>query len=686
LKRSSGAHKIFKSFLKNSFYLYLSFALFYYIMADIKSTFSTNSGDPSANGEAGSSSSASPDPATSESGSGNGSAEDTGDDMGGLRNRATMHWLSSTCFRMNRCKTLAENLMETPLRRCLSTLDITLLGIGHMVGAGIYVLTGTVANSLAGPAIVVSFIIAGFASILAALCYAEFGSRVPKAGSAYVYTYVTIGEFWAFVIGWNILLEHMLGAASVSRAWSGYVDALTGGVIANGTRAAFGDPQDNIISPDFLAFGVCLVYCTFTVVGGVKGNAYFNSFFTMINIAVILFVTIYGFYFADSRNWTDYGGFAPFGFSGILAGAATCFYAYVGFDSIATAGEEARNPTFSIPVATFISMSVVTVGYICVSAALTLMIPYTTINPAAALADAFGDHGVNWAKIVISVGAIAGMTTTLFGSLFALPRGVYAMAQDGLLFKVFGRVHDKTQLPLITIGVWGFLSAVVALVFDIEKLVEFMSIGTLMAYTIVSAAVIILRYREVVRVDTLPLADAPEPVNETMYETGRLQPRFLWLENIIGEYPPGKVPSTCVLVFTVSSIIFLGILKWGGPAVHAPTWWAVLFLSIFVIIGLTSLLLVCAHQQSNEGLRFKVPWVPLIPAISILANVALMVNLNPMTWVRFLVWMVIGLAIYFGYGIRNSRENAVASSFSGLLTNSETKGVLSSPSSSQMDN
>ena len=226
-------------------------------------------------------------------------------------------------------------------------------------------------------------------------------------------------------------------------------------------------------------------------------------------MGVIVFVSAFGFYWADTGTWTNYGGFAPFGFSGILAGAATCFYAYVGFDSIATSGEEARNPSFSIPVATFVSMTVVTIAYICVSSALTLMIPYTTINPSAALPDAFAAHGITWARIVISVGALAGMTTTLFGSLFSLPRGVYAMATDGLLFKIFAKVNTKTQVPLMTIAVCGIFSAVVALLFDIEKLVEFMSIGTLMAYTIVSAAVIILRYRPVIRTEIDPLPDSP---------------------------------------------------------------------------------------------------------------------------------------------------------------------------------
>lgn len=251
-----------------------------------------------------------------------------------------------------------------------------------------------------------------------------------------------------------------------------------------------------------------------------------------MNIAVIAFVTGFGFYYADYRNWTDYGGFTPFGFSGILSGAATCFYAYVGFDSIATSGEEARNPAFSIPVATFVSMSIVTIGYIFISSALTLMVPYTTIHPSAALPEAFAAHGVTWARIVISVGALAGMTTTLFGSLFSLPRGVYAMAQDGLLFKVLAKVNEKTQVPVITIAICGFLSALIALLFDIEKLVEFMSIGTLMAYTIVSAAVIVLRYRPNMA-DMLPVTDSPAITPEDAKDLNKVRIRDFYVKQSI---------------------------------------------------------------------------------------------------------------------------------------------------------
>ncbi|KAK6618466.1 hypothetical protein RUM43_013659 [Polyplax serrata] len=368
------------------------------------------------------------------------------------RKRIIGNMFSNLCSKMNRTKNiLADDAMDTPLKRCLNTFDITLLGIGHMVGAGIYVLTGTVAKDLAGPAIVVSFLLAGMTSLLAALCYAEFGTRVPKAGSAYIYTYCSIGEFWAFVIGWNIILEHMIGAASVARAWSGYVDSLFGGAVSNLTLSVFGEMHVHLLGhyPDVLAFLVCLTYAGLLGVG-VKTSAVINSVFTLINLAVMTIVVCIGFYYAKIENWTSDKGFFPFGFSGVIAGAATCFYAFVGFDSIATSGEETTNPEFSIPVATVVSMSVVTFGYVLVGAALTLMVPYGNIDPNAALPQAFANKDLPWINYIVSIGALCGMTTTLFGSLFSLPRCMYAMSSDGLLFSFLGNVNEKTQVLLIT--------------------------------------------------------------------------------------------------------------------------------------------------------------------------------------------------------------------------------------------
>ncbi|XP_064115861.1 cationic amino acid transporter 4-like isoform X1 [Macrobrachium nipponense] len=585
---------------------------------------------------------------------------------------------------MGRTKQVATDAMETPLNRCLSTLDITLLGIGHMVGAGIYVLTGTVAKDTAGPAIIISFLLAGFASLLAALCYAEFGARVPKAGSAYVYTYVTIGEFWAFVIGWNIVLEHMIGAASVARAWSGYIDSLFNGTISNATKSTIGTLHSGYLSeyPDFLAFAVTLIYCGFLTLG-VKGSAYFNSIFTLINLCVMLFVIIVGMAFADISNWNTEGGFAPFGASGIIAGAATCFYAFVGFDSIATAGEEAKNPAKSIPQATLVSMTIVTIGYILVGATLTLMVPYYTLNPAAALPDAFAAHGATWAKYVVSVGALCGMTTTLFGSLFSLPRCVYAMAVDGLLFSWLARVSEKTKVPVITLVLCGFFSALIALVFDIEKLVEFMSIGTLMAYTIVSASVIILRYQPASRCNikspthslaptpgTLTTPTTPTPKETPDGEGGELRASCRWLTKVVGEREGGSVVAWAVVLFTITSASFCILLQWGSDflALPYPAAWAIIIAIILVCVLIFSVLVILAHRQNQLVLSFTVPLVPLFPLTSIFINVGLMVHLNPMTWIRFIVWMVIGLLVYFAYGQYHSREGEPVSSYSTLLT------------------
>ncbi|XP_058459257.1 cationic amino acid transporter 4 [Malaya genurostris] len=607
------------------------------------------------------------------------------------------HVMSGLCSKMNRTKQLPADLMETPLNRCLNTFDITLLGIGHMVGAGVYVLTGTVAREMAGPGIVLSFILAGMVSMLAALCYAEFGTRVPKAGSAYVYTYVSIGEFWAFIIGWNIILEHMLGAASVARAWSGYVDSMLGNIVANTTLELTGEMHEQLLAkyPDFLAFAVCLSYAI-ALAAGVKATAMINSVLTMVNVAVMSLVIVLGFWYADPGNWSiPDQGFLPYGFGGVLAGAATCFYAFVGFDSIATSGEEAKNPSVSIPLATILSLCIVTIGYLLVSAALTLMIPFNEINPAAALPDAFGIRGISWAKYAISTGAICGMTTTLLGSLFALPRCLYAMASDGLLFSCFGKVNTKTQVPLLNLAVSGICSALLALFFDLEKLVEFMSIGTLLAYTIVSASVIVLRYRPISVEETVHLApdtpgtdeeegvssssqssavDPSSPTSEMLEIAlaGRLRPQFRWLEPVLGRCEPGVACSGAVLLFCVLSVAICFQLQASWDELYNGTWWALGLYGFLLFCLVACVVVMSAHHQNTRGLQFKVPLVPYIPALSIFCNVELMVHLSFLTWLRFFIWLTIGMLVYFLYGIHNSKEGELGTSYSMLMSTQES--------------
>ncbi|XP_011641949.1 cationic amino acid transporter 4 [Pogonomyrmex barbatus] len=614
--------------------------------------------------------------------------------MPSVRRMILGHVISGLYSKMNRRKKLEGDMLETPMKRCLSTFDITLLGVGHMVGAGIYVLTGTVARDIAGPGVIFSFLVAGFASILAALCYAELAARVPKAGSAYVYTYVCVGEFWAFIVGWNLILEHMIGAASVARAWSGYVDSLVGGAISNYTRDMIsgwiiGEPLCTI--PDVLASGLCLAYAMLLGLG-VKASATVNSLLTLINLAVMGLVVVLGIYYADIENWSSQCGFLPYGFGGIITGAATCFYAYVGFDSIATSGEEARDPGRSIPLATLLSMAIVIIGYMLVSGALTLVVPYWAINPTAALPEAFSSRGIPWAKYVISVGALCGMTTTLFGSLFSLPRTMYSMANDGLLFGFLGRISERTQVPVCNLIISGLLSALIALVFDLQHLVEFMSIGTLLAYTIVAVSVILLRYlpeqqpADRSNVGTPSSCSSP-PTEEADSSSiasiksellcegpGRFKPRYAWLEEWLEDCDTRNVIIACLLIYTTTcaflSTFMIIVFESSVPFTKSDYLLAASYLPVLI----ASIFVISAHRQNPPNGKFRVPLVPLIPALSILFNVSLIMHLSPMTWLRFVVWMIVGMMIYFLYGIHYSKEaTTIPNSYSVLMATSEAE-------------
>ncbi|XP_011499401.1 PREDICTED: cationic amino acid transporter 4 [Ceratosolen solmsi marchali] len=638
--------------------------------------------------------------------------------MPSVRRMILSHVMSGMCAKINRKKQLQGDVMDTPLKRCLSTFDITLLGIGHMIGAGIYVLAGPVARDIAGPGVILSFLLAGLASLLAALCYAEFGARVPKAGSAYVYAYVSVGEFWAFVIGWNIILEHMIGAASVARAWSGYVDSLSGRTISNLTRYLIGGYSvDESIGnvPDPVAAVLCLVYA-FLLAMGVKCSAAINSLLTMVNLGIMGLIVVLGFYQADLSNWNyRENGFLPYGITGVFAGAATCFYAFVGFDSIATSGEEARDPSHSIPRATGFSMAIVTMGYILVSAALTLIEPYSKISRTAALPEAFSSKGIPWAKYVISVGALCGMTTTLFGSLFSLPRTMYSMASDGLLFGFLARVSKRTQVPSVNLAISGAVSGLIALLFDIDHLVEFMSIGTFLAYTIVSASVIVLRYKppplpshamdNTVSSDTATLASSSthqlvSPANTDLAldssdcnsmctsvdsqlirgfctdGIGRVKPRYTWLANFLGNCNPGTTVTTSIIFYSVACVSLCLLLVFLSQNTYSPAWWDYIMLINLIIILIASLLVIAAHQQNPANLTgpsFRVPMVPLVPALSILLNISLMFHLSLLTWLRFFVWMIVGLLIYFLYGIHYSKEAVDPNSYAVLMETTEAE-------------
>ena len=517
--------------------------------------------------------------------------------------------------------------METPLRRCLTTFDLTLLGIGHMIGAGIFVLTGTVVRDIAGPGAVLSYLFAGMAALLSSLCYAEFGARVPKAGSAYTYTYITIGEFWAFIIGWNIILEYLLGVASVARAFSGSFDALFNFAIRNGTLNHIGHMNVPMLStyPDFMALLAIMIVMTFVAVGA-KVSINFNSLFTIINLVVILLIITVGFSYSDTMNWEDpgHGGFLPYGFQGTLAGAATCFYAYIGFDGIATAGEEAKHPEKSLPIATCLAMAIVTVLYMLSSSSLTLLVPYFDVDVAAPFPMAFAERGLNWPKVVVAVGALFGITTSLTGAMFALPRAVYSMASDGLLFAVFSYVHPRTQTPLVGIIVFGVIAGVFALLIDINALVEFLSIGTLLSFTMVAAGVIVLRYQTAQHCQfklkpenqqSESCEDASSNIDsdkkkmlhtsQSHDEIGKLKKRFQELP-LLREFSPETTTTAAVVSMSTFMVFFCVLLLLGFDWLAAGAWWAILLLVLLGLGIVTCFFILLLHEQNRSFMTFQV--------------------------------------------------------------------------------
>ena len=488
----------------------------------------------------------------------------------------------------------AHETGEHCLRRALGPSNLIALGIGAIIGTGIFVITGTATAMHAGPAVVLSFIFAAIGCVFAGLCYAEFSSMIPVAGSAYTYGYATLGEIFAWIIGWDLVLEYAFGAATVASGWSGYLISLLGdfgiklpAAIA-GTRwdefIYYNDHWENAtrIVPKLRLLGInpaslphthgvfnllgCLaiVFCTVMLTIGIKESANFNSGIVAIKVSVLLiFLAIGGSYLLGHRalmaaNWHPFipenQGFGQFGVSGIFRGAALIFFAYIGFDAVSTAAQEAKNPAKDMPIGILGSLIICTVLYILVAGVLTGLVNYSNLNVPDPLAIGIDSTGVRWGSLLVKIGALMGLTSTIVVMLLGQSRVFFSMSRDRLLPAMFSAIHPRFRTPWISTLTVGIFVAVLAASLPINVLTEMVSVGTLLAFIIVSAGVWILRYRD--------------------------------------------------------------------PGLPRP---------------------------------FRTPLVPLVPILGIVISLIMMFSLMRITWIRLAVWLIIGMVIYFGYSRHHSR-------------------------------
>jgi basic amino acid/polyamine antiporter, APA family len=472
---------------------------------------------------------------------------------------------------------LEEAAGENRLKRVLGPVGLTSLGVGAIIGAGIFVATGKAAHGVAGPATMISYVVAGITCIFAALCYAEFSSMVPVAGSAYTYAYATMGEMFAWIIGWDLVLEYAVGSATVANGWSSYFQellpadwlpvALSKAPLGfNAVTGAF-ERTGGIVN---LPAVIIVIIVTAVLVKGISESAKFNAAMVLVKLAAVLFVIGVGAFYVNPANWEN---FAPFGWGGLtifghtvwgetvggkpvgmLAGAAIIFFAYIGFDSVSTHAEEAKNPKRDVPIGIVASLLICTVLYIAVVAVLTGMVPYQEISVGSGVSSAFSSVGLGWAHVLISIAGVAGITSVLLVMMLSGPRVFLAMARDGMVpKKFFGDVHPKFRTPWKATILIGAFVAVGAGLLPIDALLEMTNIGTLFAFAIVCTAVLIMRHKH-------PEAERP----------------------------------------------------------------------------------------------FRCPWVPLVPILGILCCVTLMLSLPAANWWRLVIWLGIGIVIYFTYSMRHS--------------------------------
>ncbi|XP_031287703.1 cationic amino acid transporter 9, chloroplastic [Pistacia vera] len=530
---------------------------------------------------------------------------------------------SSTCFShfwtsALRTKTLTSPNVSTnhgdELLRRLGLFELVLIGVGASIGAGIFVVTGTVARD-AGPGVTVSFILAGAACVLNALCYAELASRFPAVvGGAYLYTYTAFNELTAFLVFAQLMLDYHIGAASIARSLASYVvtvlelfpffkDNIPNWIGHGGEEFLGGTLSINILAPILLSL-LTIILCW-----GVGESSILNSCMTALKVTIVIIVIFVGAFEVDVSNWSP---FAPNGFKEILTGATVVFFAYVGFDAVANSAEESKKPQRDLPIAILGSLLICAALYIGVCLVITGMVPYKFLGEDAPLADAFSSKGLKYVSVLISVGAVAGLTTTLLVGLYVQSRLYLGLGRDGLLPSIFAKVHRTRHTPVHS-QIWvGIVAALLAGLFNVHVLSHILSVGTLTGYSVVSACVIALRWKD--------------------KTANRIPSRWTsaWREGVI-----------CLVVIAACGF-------GGGLCYRLSS--AYIFLLIPGVIAVIACAALCLRQAYAHPPGFSCPGVPIVPAVSIFFNMFLFAQLHHEAWWRFIILGVITIGLYAVYG------------------------------------
>ncbi|KAH7856265.1 hypothetical protein Vadar_034666 [Vaccinium darrowii] len=591
-------------------------------------------------------------------------------------------WGFGCLMRKKRVDSARTRCQGQQLAKRLSAVDLVAIGVGSTIGAGVYILVGTVAREQTGPGLILSFLIGGIAAALSAFCYAELACRCPSAGSAYHYSYICVGEGVAWLIGWALILEYTLGSAAVARGISPNLALFFGGADKLPAIVARQTIYGVVVDP-CAAILVCVVALLLCL--GIKESSLVQTIVTTVNVAVMVFIVIAGLYVGFKTGWVGYklpNGYFPFGVNGVFAGSATLFYSYVGFDSVTSTAEEVKNPQQDLPVGIGIALSSCCILYMLVSAVIVGLVPYYALDPDTPISSAFAHYGMEWAAYVITIGALTALCSGLIGGILPQPRILMAMARDGLLPSFFSDINKHTKVPVKSTMVTGISAAALASLLDIEQLAGMVSVGTLLAFTTVAISILILRY--------VPPEEAPFPSSlqdsihaeivscssstgtdgeKTKGSIGSCE-HLLDNEGSLAGHPLIEKAAQDELNELrrrkIASWVIAGVctgallLASAASAKYLPE------IPRFILCGVGVVLLSCGlivltcidqgdawHSFGHPG-GFTCPLVPLLPVCCILINTYLLINLGSGTWIRASMWLVVGAFVYVFYGRSHS--------------------------------